>query len=218
VSENNSVSKSWHYRILWIVAILSLLLSVILLIGLIDFRLKAARQVASAANFLDDIEMEDYDLPVHIDESLAISMTVPFSDTFTVPISSTVPVSTSVPFQDNVVVPINTVIPVNTTVNVPIEIPFAGPLDIPFPISTNIPVNLTVNVPIEQNIPVVTDIPVNLMVDVPIQSDIPIETEIPVQLDFPVTIPMDEMGFQTLLQQVQEALDLVADLLGQNQG
>jgi hypothetical protein len=51
-------------------------------------------------------------------------------------------------------------------------------------------------------------------VEVPVQSDIPIETDIPVQLDFPVNIPMDEMGIQTLLEQVQEALGLLAQMLG----
>ena len=216
MTDNNSISRSWHYRILWVVASLSLLISAILLIGLIDFRNKAGRQVVAAAALLNEVEMVDFELPVHVDETLVISMTVPFSETYSVPISATVPISMVVEFEDNVQVPINTIIPVNTTVNVPIEIPFVGNFNIPFPISTNIPVNLTVNVPISQSIPVQTDIPVDLVVDVPIQSDIPIENEVPVQMDFPVTIPMDELGFQTLLEQVQESLNLLAEILGQS--
>lgn len=218
MSDSENISKSWHYRILWIVAVLSLVVSSVLLVGLIDFRNRARRQVEAASNVLNQIEMVDFDLPVHVDESLPISMTVPFSDTFTVPISATVPISTSVQFQDNIQVPINTIVPVNTTVNVPIEIPFVGNFDIPFPISTNIPVNLSVNVPISQTIPVDTEVPVDLLVDVPIQSVVPIDDIVPVQMDFPVTVPMDELGFQTLLEQVQEALNLLGEMLGQNLG
>ena len=114
MSDNNSISRTWHYRILWIVASLSLLVSAILLIGLIDFRNKAGRQVEAAATMLNEVEMVDFDLPVHVDETLLISMTVPFSETYSVPISATVPISMVVEFEDNVQVPINTIIPTAT--------------------------------------------------------------------------------------------------------
>jgi hypothetical protein len=210
------MTRVWHYWLLWAVAILALILNVVLVASLLSFKAEARRQVESASMLLGEVELGNFDLPVVVDETLQVSMTVPFSDTFTVPISATVPVSTSVLFEDEVEVPINTVIPVNTTIDVPIDIPVIGlfQIPIPIPIRTNIPVNLTVNVPISREIPVETEIPVDLVVEVPVQSDIPIETVIPVQLEFPVNIPMDEMGIQTLLEQVQEALGLLAQMLG----
>lgn len=214
MSQDDRIATRWHYRLLWVVALLALLLNLALFTALLNFRWQARRQVQEANAFLRTIEISDFDLPVHVDQSLALSMTVPFSDTFVVPISATVPVSTSVLFEDNITVPINTVIPVNTTVNVPVDVPLVGRVDLPFPITTNIPVNLTVNVPIRREIPVRTDIPVDLVVEVPVQSAIPVETTVPVRMDFPVTIPLDEMGFQVLLDRVKEALNLLAELLG----
>jgi hypothetical protein len=214
MSQEKPAGRAWHYYLLWIIALLSLFLNVAFVIGVLNFRAQARQQVQDASAFLDTVDIGDFDLPVNVDETLTLSMTVPFSDTFIVPISATVPVSTSVLFQDNIVVPINTIIPVNTTVNVPVNLPAVGLVSVPFPISTNIPVNLEVDVPISRTIPVETDIPVVLVVEVPVQSEVPIQSDIPVQLNFPVTIPLDEMGFQMLLQRVQNALNLLARLLG----
>lgn len=93
--------------------------------------------------------------------------------------------------------------------------PLAGLGSIPVPIVTDIPINLNVTVPISRNVKVETTVPINLEVHVPIQSDIPIQTEVPVVMDFPVTIPLDQLGFNVLLEQVKEALNLLAQVLGQ---
>lgn len=207
-----SVARSWHYRLLWLVALASLALNLALLAGIYTFRQRAQEEVRNASRLLNTVEMEDFELPVRVDETLPISLTVPFSDTFRAPISATVPISAAIPFTDNIEVPINTVIPINTQVQVPI--PVIGNVVVPIPIVTSIPVSLTVDVPISRTIPVQLDIPVNLDVEVPVESEVKIETEVPVQLEFPVTIPFDEMGFQALLGQVQEALDGLAELLG----
>jgi hypothetical protein len=210
-----SESKTpWHYYLLWFVAILALVVGVLILVALLSFRAQARQEIKDASTYLETVELGQFDLPIVVDETLMLSMTVPFSDTFFVPISATIPVSTSILFEDQIVVPINTNIPINTTFNVPVDIPLVGLIDLPIPISTNIPVNLTVDVPISSKVPINIDIPVNLLVDVPVASDIPIETDIPIQLEFPVTIPLDEMGFQTLLTQLQEALQLLAQSLG----
>lgn len=205
-------NRPWHYYLLWLLALASLALSVFLFASLLSLRQQAREQVAQARERVDSIEVPDYELPVHVDETLPISFTVPFSDTFVVPISTTIPVSSSVPFSETIQVPINTVIPVNTTVSVPI--PAIGNIRVPIPIVTSIPVNLNVAVPISRSIPVDLDIPVNLMVDVPVESEVPVQAEVPVQLDFPVALPLEEMGFQDLVQQVQEALDSLSALFG----
>ena len=142
----------WHYYLLWIVAILALVVGMAILIALLSFRAQARTEVQEASAYLDTVELEAFDLPIVVDETLQLSMTVPFSDTFLVPISATVPVSESILFEDQVVVPINTNIPINTTFNVPVEVPLVGTVDLPIPISTNIPVNLTVDVPISSKV------------------------------------------------------------------
>lgn len=200
---------SWHYLLLWFVALVSLLLNLLLIIGLNNLRQDAAQELTGAAEQLGDVELAPFDLPIDIDETLAISLTVPFSDTFVVPIDATVPISTAIPFEENVVVPINTVIPIDTDVTV--RLPAVGPVDIP--IVTTIPVDLAVNVPISRTIPIQVEIPVALTVDVPVASDVPIQADVPVQLDFPVEIPLDEMGLQPLLGSLRQTLEGLATTL-----
>lgn len=214
MAENKPFWKTWHYRLLWATSLVAMLIALTLAAGLLSFRAQARRQVQEASSFLNEVDIGDFELPVTVDETLELSMAIPFKDTFEVPIQATVPVSTSILFEDLFSVPINAIIPVNTTVNVPIDIPVVGRVTVPIPISTNIPVNLDVNVPIRKEIPVQIDIPVDLLVDVPVESEIPLNTEVPVEMEFPVTIPLDEMGFQMLLVRIQEALRLLGQLLG----
>jgi len=210
----SSVARSWHYRLLWVVALVSLGLNLALFAGIYAFRQRAQEEVRNASRLLNTVEIEDFELPVQVDETLPISLSVPFSDTFQTPISATVPISAAIPFTDNIEVPVTTVIPINTQVQVPV--PVIGNVVVPIPIVTSIPVSLTVDVPISRTIPIQLDIPVNLDVEVPVESEVQIDAEVPVQLQFPVTVPFDEMGFRALLLQVQEALDVLAELLGTN--
>lgn len=202
--------RSWHYLLLWFVAILSLLLNLLLIIGLNNLRDDARTELAGAAEDLAAVELTPFDLPVAIDETLAISLTVPFSDTFVVPLDTTVPIDTEIPFEETVVVPISTVIPIDTSVTA--QLPLVGAVDIP--IVTTVPVDLAVDVPISRTIPIQMDLPVQFTVDVPVESDVPIHADVPVQMDFPVEIPLDEMGLQPLLNSLQQALEGLVDSLG----
>jgi hypothetical protein len=205
------IKRVWHYIVLWFLVLISLGLNIFLLVTLNNTRNQARAQVEAAGERLQAVEVADFELPIEINETLPISFTVPFSDTFMVPISATIPVSASVPFSDTIDVPINTVIPINARVSVPL--PALGNIPIPIPIVTSIPVNLNVQVPISRSIPVQLDIPVDLMIEVPVQSQVPVRSDIPVEFDFPVNIPLEEMGLEQLLQQVQEALDSLIRLL-----
>ena len=209
MSQNNK--RGWHYYLLWLLVLVSLGLNVFLLVTLNSIRSQARDQVQAAGERIRAVEVGEFELPIHISETLPISFTVPFSDTFIVPISATIPVSASVPFSETIDVPINTNIPINATISVPL--PAIGNIPIPIPIVTNIPVNLNVQVPISRSIPVQLDIPVDLTIEVPVESEVPVQTEVPVELDFPVNLPLDDMGFQELLQQVQDALDSLMRLL-----
>lgn len=204
----------WGYRLLWVLVAISLGLNGLLLAGMFNFRMQARQQVEQVSTILQTSQFDDISWNVQINEQLPVSITVPFSDTFQVPLSITIPVSTSVLFEDMIEVPINTVLPINIR-----EVGTAGTplLNLEFiPLSTfvNVPVNLLVTVPISREIPVETDIPVDLLIEIPVSTTIPIYMDIPVILDIPVTVPLDELGFQKLLNQVQSALNLLAQLLG----
>ena len=215
-NENETIARSWHYRVLWIIAIISLVFNILLVVGLFSARSAARQQVTEAADSLADIQFESFDLPINVNETLPISLTVPFSDTFVVPVSQTVPVSLMVLFEDNIEVPIQEVIPINTVVNVPVTIPPLGQLvNLPIPIVTNIPIDLMVEVPISREIPIDTSIPVVFEVEAPVNTDVPIQAEVPVVLDFPVTIPLNDMGLDGILLEIEKALrDLAASLGG----
>ena len=204
-----------HYRLLWIIVLISLLLNVVLIVGLFTARSIAGAEVAKVATSLRDNPMSDLEIPVSIDESLPINMNVPFKDTFSVTISETIPVSTSVLFEEDIAIPIRETVRIDHNVEVFVTIPIINqrvPVDIP--IGANIPIALDINVPVSYEIPVQTDIPINFVVDVPVETEVPIDTEVPVKMDFPVTVPMENLEINTFLQQLQAGLERLAAMLG----
>jgi hypothetical protein len=196
----------WHYKLLWLIALASLLMNVALIATLLDFRAQLQAGTTALAAALDNVALDDIELIIAIDETVPISLTIPFSDTFRVPIQENIPVATTILFEDVIQVPINAVIPIDTDFIVQVDIPLVGRTGIPIPIITTIPVSLTVDVPIRRLIPVETDIEIDILVDVPVQSDIPINTELPVQLDFPVIISLEQLGLDQLLNRLRDLL------------
>ena len=210
---NPSRWRSWHYILLWLVVIISLLLNILLLTGLYNFRLQAQQEVSNFTEILDTVEIKNFDLPVVVDVTLPIAITVPFSDTFEGPRQATIPISVTVPIQEDLSFPINEVVSVNRDVTISIIVlGQAIPVDIP--IRTDIPISLNVDIPINMEVPIDTEIPIDLLIEVPIDTEVPIEEEVPVKLAFPVTVPMDELGFNLLLVEVKDGLQLLAELLG----
>ncbi len=205
--------NTWHYSVLWLIAIISLGFNILLVAGFIIFRLEARQQIVEVSRTLDTLQLDSMEVPIHIDQQLPISLTIPFSDTFHVPISNTVAISTAVLFEDVIEVPIRETIAVNTTVNVPITL-VGQTLSVPFPIATNIPISLTVMVPISREVPVQTDIPVQFEVDVPVQSMVPVQSTIPVVMDFPVDIPLEQLGLGVVIDQLKEVLNVLSNILG----
>jgi hypothetical protein len=131
--------------LLWIIALLSLALNLMLINVLLNVRQQVGAGAESAAKAVANLRLSSIDYTVKIDQSLPVSFTVPFSSTFAVPISVTLPISTQV--------------------SIPLETPF-GVLPLTVPIRTTIPVNLRPTVPIDIAIPISTTVPV--IVDVPI--------------------------------------------------
>lgn len=215
MSETTVAPRPWHYRLLWIIVLFSLLLNLLLLIGLFTARSIAGAEVAKVAASLRDNPMSDLEIPITIDESLPIAMNVPFKDTFTVTISETIPVSTSVLFEENIAIPIRETVRIDHNVEVFVVIPVINQrVPIQIPIGANIPIALDINVPVSYEIPVQTDIPINFIVEVPVETEVPINTEVPVKMEFPVTVPMENLEVNTFLQQLQEGLTRLATLLG----
>jgi len=214
MSENQPAGPNWQLRLLWIVASLSLALNIFLVVNAISLRNRVGQELAAQAAELDGILVSTFEVPVEIDETLPLSMTVAFSDTFHVPISTTIPVSTSVAFSDTFHVPVNEFININRNLVVSVDIPVVGLVPVEIPIVTTIPVVLDIEVPVSTTIPIRTDIPVNLNVDIPVASEIPINTDVPVVLDFPVTIDLGDTGVQSLIGRLQAALYGLARQLG----
>jgi hypothetical protein len=204
----------WHYILLWLIAIASLVFNIVLVSQLFTIRNQARTGIEDAAIALESAEFPNLSFPVTIDETIPISLTVPFNDVFTVPISETIPVSLTIPFQDEVVVPINDVIQLNNSITVDIVIPILNQtVPLPIPINTNIPIVLDVVVPISQTIPIQTNIPINLMIDVPVSAEFPIQTDVPVQLTVPVNVPVEELGLAAMMSNIADALRSLADSL-----
>ena len=214
MSESNSPKwRSWHYILLWLVAVVSLVLNILLLAGLYNFRLQAQREVANVTEILDMVEIENFELPVVVDETLPINISVPFSDTFEVAIHETVPISMTIPIKENVSFPINDVVRINRDVTISIVV-LGVPVPVDIPIRADIPISLNIDIPIDMEVPVDTTIPIDLDIKVPVDTEVVINEEVPVKLDFPVTVPLDELGFNVLLIQVKDGLRLLAELLG----
>lgn len=136
------------YILLWIIAVTSLLLNVVIIKTLLDVKQQAAVAFSNAAASMGTIQNGTIEYTVKIDEEI--------------------PVALDVPVKFIVEVPIKRTIPIDTVVDVPIE--FFGPHTIQVPISTTIPIDLTVQIPVDQNIPINGKIPVKF--DVPIKLNI----------------------------------------------
>jgi hypothetical protein len=207
----------WHYLLLWVVALVALGLNLFLLVTLGAVRTQAKSDIEQAAIVLEATTFEALSFPVRVDDSIAISLTVPFSDTFVVPIQRSIPISLTINFQDEVVVPIRDVVSIRNDVVVGVTIPLINQVvDLPIPIVTDIPVVLDVVVPISQSIPISTSIPLDLLVDVPVSAEFPIRADVPIQLDVPVEVPIEQLGLADILANIASALRDLANALGSN--
>ena len=210
---NSSRWRSWHYILLWLIVIISLTLNIFLLAGLYNFRQQARQGVAQVTEILDTVKIENFELPVEVNETLPISITVPFRDTFVVPINATVPISMIIPITENISFPISDVVGINRDVTVSIVI-LGAQIPVDIPIRADFPINMNIDVPIDLEVPVNTTIPIDLLVEVPVDTEVLINEEVPVKFAFPVTVPLDELGYDLLLIQVKDGLRLFAELLG----
>jgi hypothetical protein len=201
--------RPWHYILLWVIVLVSLALNMYLLAGFNSFQRNVQQEAKRISETLDGLEIENYEVPVVVDETFSVSLTVPFSDTFEVPIKTTVPVSTSIAVDETISVPFSDVVSLDRDVQVFLSV-LGQSIPVNIPIRADIPIDLQTDVPIKLQVPVEAEIPIDLLIEVPVHTEVPIEADIPVQMDFPVTVPLEEMGLNALLAQLQEGLQVLA--------
>lgn len=200
---------SWHYILLWVVALTSLALNVYLLVGFYNFQRVGQQEAGRVSEMLDSVALENFEVPVAVDETLDVAVTIPFSDTIEVPINTTVPVSTSISVDEIISVPIDEIVSLDRNVQIYLSV-LGQSVPVDVPIRADVPISLETEVPVNLEVPVEAEIPIDLMVEVPIDTEVAVETQVPVKMDFPVTVLLEEMGLDALLEQLQEGLRQLA--------
>lgn len=128
--------------LLWLIALLSLAINLALLAA-IAAGVMAVRGIArESADQLQALAEGSLETPVHVNQSIPISLTVPFSYETEIAIAQNVPIKTTVSFKQ--------------------EIPLLGEIPINVPIDLSIPVNMKVPISIKRDIPISTVVPVQL--------------------------------------------------------
>ena len=141
--------RPFDYYLLWVVALLSLLINAGLVYGLMWARQQAAQGAQTAAEAVAALRSASLEYTVHLDQSLPVSLTVPFNTTIRVPISTTLPIDTEFSFS------LHTLL---------------GDFPVNLPVHAEVPVNMTSQVPVNVAVPISTTVPVAL--DVPIKIDV----------------------------------------------
>jgi len=200
---------SWHYILLWAIALISLALNVYLLVGFNTFQGNLRQEAGRVLEALEGTDIANIEVPVAIDETLDVSLTVPFSDTFEVPINMTVPVSTSIAVDETISVPIDEVVSLDRDIQVFLTV-LGQSIPVTIPLRADVPINLQTDVPIKLDVPVETEIPINMVIEVPVDTELPIDADIPVQMEFPVQVPLEEMGLNELLSGLEEGFRTLA--------
>ncbi len=139
------------YYLLWLIALVSLAVNVGLVYTLVGVRARAAEGAQTAAQAVKSLRAASFDYTARIDESLPVSLTIPFNTTVAVPISVTLPIATDFSFTISVLgqdFPINLPVHANVPVNVTPEVP----VRLSVPISTTVPVafDIPVHISLEQ--------------------------------------------------------------------
>lgn len=203
-SRDEAVTKrSWPYLLLWGIALTSLLLNLLLLGGLWRFQQQARAQITAVTATLEGVRLRDMTLPLVIDETVPLALTVPFSDTFQVPISMTVPISTTFAVQDTINVPLDEVVSIDRDVTVNLSI-LGQAVPVNIPIRADVPIRLDAAIPLDLQVPVRAEVPLDLVVDVPVRTELPVDAEVPVRMEIPVTLPLGELGLNDFLAGLRE--------------
>ena len=137
------------YYLLWCMVWLSLLLNAGLIYVLVVVRQKAGDGAQVAAQTVAALRTSSFDYTVHVEQSLPVSLTIPFDTVVNVPISTTLPIDTQFSFSLHTLV---------------------GDFPVNIPVQALVPVNLVSQVPVHLAVPISTTVPV--VIDAPIHIDL----------------------------------------------
>jgi hypothetical protein len=143
------MKRPFDYYLLWGVALLSLLINAGLVYALLVARQRAGEGAQTAAEAVAAFRTSSVGYAVHVDQTLPVSLTVPFNTVVNVPISTTLPIDTEFGFSLHTLV---------------------GDFPVNIPVHATVPVNLVTQVPVRMSVPISTTVPVVL--DLPVQIDL----------------------------------------------
>lgn len=129
------------YYLLWLVALLSLCIGVALVAAVGAVRGRAVEGLRTAASSVHALRGSSIDYTVRVEQSLPVSLTVPFSTTIVVPINSTLPIDTEF----------------KLTLRTPL-----GDYPINVPVQSSVPINMQTSVPVKLSVPISASVPVAL--------------------------------------------------------
>jgi hypothetical protein len=148
--DNTRARRPVDYYLLWAVVIVSLGLNLYVINVLMQAKRQVALAASSAAAAVGQLSNTAIDYSVPISQTLPVSFTVAYRQTFSVPISVTLPIDTQVqvtlktPIGDFPInVPVKTTVPVNLNPQVPLSL--AVPVSVSVPISFSVPIHLALS-------------------------------------------------------------------------
>ncbi len=145
--------------LLWMIALLSLAINIVIIAGLVVGIITARRFAANAADKLEALGNSTIATTVRVNREVTVDTTVPFV------------------YSDSIAIEQN--LPIDTVVNIKQEVPVIGLIDFNVPIKTSVPIRLKVPVSIKQSIPVKASVPINFDVPVAVQiRDTPLKAQI----------------------------------------
>jgi hypothetical protein len=148
--DNTRTRRTADYYLLWLVVIVSLGLNLYVINVLMQARRQVAQAASTAATAVGQLGAAAIDYAVPISQTLPVSFTVAYRQTFSVPISVTLPIDTQVQVTLNtpigdfpINVPVKTTVPINLNPQVPLSL--AVPVSVSVPISFTVPIHLALS-------------------------------------------------------------------------
>jgi CxxC motif-containing protein len=138
------------YYLLWLAVLFSLGIGVFLVVTLGAARGRAVDGLRTAAESVRTLRGSSIDYVIRVEQSVPVSITVPFSTTIVVPVNTTLPIDTefkmtlrTVLGDYPVTVPVQSSVPVNFRTSVPIGLSIPVSASVPFSFSLPVRINLS---------------------------------------------------------------------------
>ena len=129
------------YYLLWLIALVALGIGITLLIALGEVRARAAAGLQTAAGAVRALRGSSIDYVFRLEQTLPVSLTVPFSTT--------------------IIVPINAALPIDTEFKITLRTPL-GDYPVNVPVQSTVPINMQTSVPVRLAVPISTSVPISL--------------------------------------------------------